>query len=92
MTLNEVLTPYELDLYKEWVEKADYAKVGVKTTACLLTLSNGFEILGTSACVNPADFDAEIGKQYALKEALNELDRLAGFYRQVKLAEEANHD
>lgn len=82
----ETLSDYQKGLFNEWVKKADFAKVGEKTTVCLLTLSNGFEIIGTSACVDPKMFDATIGKEYALKEALKLLDNHAGFYRQIQLS------
>lgn len=86
--LLEVLTEYQKNLYAEWVQEADFFAVGKKTTVCLLTLSNGFEIIGTSACVDPKNFDATIGKEYALKSAIEELDKHVGFYRQVKLSGE----
>ncbi len=86
------LTPYQQKLFEEWVKKAEFVKAGLKTTICLLTLMNGFEVVGTSACVNPADFDATIGKEYALKEALRKLDGRVGFYRQVILAGEGKID
>lgn len=89
--ITKTLSEYEKGLFDEWVCKADFAKVGEKTTVCLLTLTNGFEIIGTSACVNPADFDANIGKEYALKEALKHMDGHVGFYRQVKLHQEQNN-
>jgi hypothetical protein len=41
----------------EQIVKTEYTRVGVKTTICTLTLKNGFEVIGTSACVDPANFD-----------------------------------
>lgn len=78
------LTDYQSNLMGEWVDSATYQKMGEKTTVCLLKLKNGFEIVGTSACVNPADYNREIGEHYALTDALSELDGYAGFYRQMQ--------
>lgn len=76
-------TKYEMELYKEWVMTVEYKRVGRKTTIALVTTEEGFEIVGTSACVNPNDYDQEIGEHYALKDALKKLDELTGFYRQM---------
>lgn len=51
--------------------KEDYIKVGLKTVIAVLTLKNGFEIIGTSACVDPNNFDFEIGKKYAREKAID---------------------
>lgn len=40
------------------------------TTICVLFLPNGFSVaIGESACVDPANFDAEFGKQLAFQDA-----------------------
>jgi len=75
------LTEYQKGLLQHIV-KESYQKVGEKTTIALITLQNGFEIVGTSGCVNPADFDFEIGKHYALVDALTKLGGYVGFYMQ----------
>lgn len=76
------LTEYQNHLFNEHVAKVNYVYVGKKTTVCLLTLLNGFEIVGTSACVDPASFVKEIGNHYALVDALEKLDGFIGFARQ----------
>ena len=40
-------------------EEQDY-KLGNKTTCVLLILKNGFEVIGTSACVDPGNYDHEV--------------------------------
>lgn len=47
----------------------------------------GFTIVGTGACVNPANFDVEIGRKVARQDASNQLWRLEGYVLQLKLAE-----
>lgn len=66
----------------EYVTSVTFHKLGHKTTVAFLTMNNGFELVGTSACVNPDDFSEPIGQHFALVDALNELDGLVGFLRQ----------
>lgn len=66
------------------IEKEEYVHIGLKTTVCCLTLSNGFEIVGSSACVDPAEFDTRIGREWARKAAVNKLEEFEGFLRQQK--------
>lgn len=67
------------------VVKEDYVKIGKKTTICLLTLENGFEIVGISAPVSVKNFNFEIGKKYAKEKAVNKLWELEGYLLQEKL-------
>jgi hypothetical protein len=50
-------------------------------TICHLTLCSGFSVRGESACMNPADFDADIGRQLSYKDAFNKLWQLEGYHR-----------
>lgn len=62
-----------------------FSRVGYTTvTGCWAFLPNGFKIAyGESACVNPANFDAELGKKYAKERAeyaaTQELWKLEGY-------------
>ena len=47
----------------------EYVKMGKKTVICLATLKNGFELVGVGSCVDPANFNEELGKQYACEDA-----------------------
>lgn len=40
-----------------------------KTTVCTLTLYNGFTVRGESSVVDPANFDKDLGEQYAEQRA-----------------------
>ncbi|BCO16139.1 hypothetical protein_gp086 [Bacillus phage vB_BceM_WH1] len=80
----EEFTQYKQDLAKAWVVTCEYQKMGTKTTVCLIKLTNGFEIVGTSACVDPKDFNKELGEKFALERALEKLGELDGFYKQCK--------
>jgi hypothetical protein len=48
-------------------------------TFCVLTLWNGFTVTGQSACVDPSNFDAEIGKRIARQNAVAQIWPLMGF-------------
>lgn len=76
------LTEYQQNLFNKHVVHSWSVKIGEKTTVVVIKLENGFEITGTSACVNPMDFVFEIGEHYALVDALNQLDGFIGFMRQ----------
>ena len=71
-------TEYQRNLLKK-VNYIETMKMGEKTTVALLKLHNGFEVVGTSACVDPAMFDVELGKHYATVDALSKLDQFVGF-------------
>jgi len=43
---------------------------GTTFTVCLLTLKNGFNVTGESACASPENFNAEIGRKIARGNAL----------------------
>lgn len=64
-------------------EELDY-KLGVKTTCVVLRLKNGFEVVGTSACVDPSGYDHETGKAYARKRAIEKVWELEGYLLQSK--------
>jgi hypothetical protein len=48
-------------------------------------LPNGFSIIGRGVCVDPANFDIEIGRQVAREQAENTLWQLEGYLLQQKL-------
>lgn len=52
---------------------------GTTVTICCMTLENGFNVVGESACISPVNFDAEIGKKVARDDAFNKLWKLYGF-------------
>jgi hypothetical protein len=70
---------------KEIIVKTEYARIGVKTTICCLTLKNGFEIIGQSACVDPKNFNKELGEKYSYEQAFNKLWELEGYKLQCEL-------
>lgn len=61
-------------------------------TICILTLKNGFTVVGTSSCASPENFNEEIGRHFALKDAERQVWPLLGFRLKDKLhaEQEAN--
>lgn len=50
-----------------------------RTTICQLTLKNGYTVRGESSCVYIENFDAEIGKELAFKQARAKIWQLEGY-------------
>lgn len=75
------------DKISEVIEKVEYQRIGRKTTICCLTLKNGFEVIGTSACVDPENFNEELGKKYAYEVAKNDVKEFEGYRLQSELGD-----
>ena len=56
-----------------------------RTTLCQLTLQNGFSVVGTSACVDAANFDMNIGRKIAFENAFEQIWPLEGYLLAEKL-------
>lgn len=52
---------------------------GTTLTVCLLVLQNATIIVGESACVDPAKFNADFGKQLAYANAYEKIWALEGY-------------
>lgn len=61
-----------------------YMQMGIKTVVCLLTLKNGFEIVGNGSCVDPENFDWELGKKVARNRAKEQIWMLEGYRLQCE--------
>lgn len=70
---------------KDQIIKAEYMRIGIKTTICCLTLKNGFEVVGFSACVDPNNFNKQMGEEFAYANAFNKLWELEGYKLQSEL-------
>lgn len=69
---------------KEGIEKkivgVDYMVLPNSTvTICNVKLVNGYSVRGESACVDPRNFDMEIGKQLAHRDAFSKIWALEGY-------------
>lgn len=61
------------------VTHTQYQRLSPRMTACLLTLANGYEVLGTSSCVDPANYDQAKGEKHARENALSKVWELEGY-------------
>lgn len=84
MTTQNKVTPEQIQALVDSLT-FQFERVGdTTTTACWAFLPNGFSVAhGESACVDPANFDFELGKKYAkercLQDARNKLWELEGY-------------
>ena len=74
------LTEADID---EVIESEEVLTVGKKTTVVVLTLKSGFEVIGSSACVDPANYNEEVGASYARKRARDKVWELEGYKLQT---------
>jgi hypothetical protein len=82
------ITPEYLDSII--VSKQFHVFEGTCFTTCLLTLTNGFNVLGESACASPSNFNKELGEKIAFDNARNKLWLLEGYLLKQRLFEDAN--
>ena len=61
-----------------------------RLTFCVLVLKNGIMVTGQSACVSAANFNAQIGREVARKNAIEQLWPLLGFRLADQLTAQAN--
>lgn len=60
---------------------------GTMVTVCCITLQNGFNTIGESACASPENFDTELGEKIAFGNAKQKIWALEGYLLKEKLAE-----
>lgn len=72
------------------IAKVDYIVLPDSTvTLCNITMKNGFSVRGESACVDPRNFNVEIGKGLAYKHAFGMLWPLEGYLLAERRAQAA---
>lgn len=59
-------------------------------TICVLVVDNGFTVMGEAACASPENFNAELGRAFARRDATSKLGRLLGFRLRDALQMEAD--
>lgn len=55
-------------------------------TLCVMTLKNGYTLVGKSACASPENYDEHIGRQIAYEDARKQIWALEGYALRNKLA------
>lgn len=71
------ITPESLEA--KIVAEAYHVFPGTTVTVCMLSLENGFSVVGESAAVSVANFDADIGCQVARRRARDKMWSLEGY-------------
>lgn len=56
-----------------------FTRLGKTITHCRIVLDNGFSVSGESACVNPENYNQQIGEKIAYENAFRQLWPLFGF-------------
>jgi len=60
-----------------------------RSTLCILDLENGYSVKGFSACVDPAEFDLNLGRKYAFDDAFKQIWALEGYLLAQRMHEDA---
>jgi hypothetical protein len=53
--------------------------IGTTVTVCVITLRNGFTVVGKSACANPDNFEESLGRELAYDDAKQQIFALCAF-------------
>jgi hypothetical protein len=79
------------------IKSVDYFVLpGTTVTICSIALDNGFSVRGESACVDPKNFNQDIGQTIAYDNAFSQLWAFFGFLiaemKHVALSQDAESD
>lgn len=66
-------------------ERSPHLNLGL-LTFCVLVLRNGFTVTGESACASPENFDPQIGRDIAFKNAREKIWPLEGYLLKQRLS------
>lgn len=79
--INEQLGPrVTKESIEERISCVEYHRWPATTvTICMVTMVNGFTVLGQSACVSARNFDAKVGQEIAYLDAFEKLWQLEGY-------------
>lgn len=67
----------------DFIKETHISTIGGKTTLVRVVLKNGFEIIESSACVDPANYSEEIGAKCCLEKIKDKIWYLLGFLLQT---------
>jgi len=83
-------TPHRvtLDSIQSKIDQIEYYNpvFAPQMTVAIVKLSNGFIVLGESAPADPKNYDAELGRKFALENATRKIWPLEGYLLCEKLA------
>lgn len=81
------LTPAQIDA--TIAGEAYHVLPGTQLTVCVLTLRNGFTVTGEGACASPENFDEQVGRDIARRNARDKIWALEGYLLKQALHEQA---
>lgn len=81
------LTPEQIN---QTVAKTEYQVFGDVLTVCVLTLRNGFMVVGESAPASKANFDKELGQKIAYLNAREKIWALEGYLLRSRITNGTN--
>lgn len=73
---------------EERIDTVNYLPVDT-LTICMITMKNGFRVLGKSAPASPENYDPEVGQRYAYEDAFKQLWQFEGYLLCERLTEAA---
>lgn len=79
----------EESIEEQIIEEQYHVFPGTTLTVCVLTMRNGYQVVGEAACASPANFDEELGRKIARKSAARRIWALEGYRLRSALAEAA---
>lgn len=87
LSLDEAKARVETRVYPRVTEASIKAKIAstsfiiteTRLTICVITMRNGFEVLGKAKAADPRNHDREIGKRYAFEDAFRQIWALEGY-------------
>jgi hypothetical protein len=74
-----------VDAISDKIERTTYY-LHQHLTIAIIEMANGFFVVGKAAPADPRNFDADVGKRYALEDAVNQLWELEGYALREQLA------
>jgi len=77
MEYPEKIEPQEIEAL---IDSERFVLMNENFIICVLKVG-GFTIIGENSCLNPNDFDTELGKESSRADALNKLWELEGYHR-----------
>lgn len=75
-------TKISIDDIDKFAKRGESHKLGLKTCVVLDTTITGFDMIGTSACVDPANYNQTVGENIARKDIVDKLWGHLGFVLQ----------
>lgn len=70
------------------IPEADLATLGL-VTHCMIILENNYKVEGISACVDPANYDEQKGRECAYENAFDKIWQLEGYLLRQAMHEKA---